>query len=91
MTEHIKTIVERYVKKKQEKNKQYKEIKNILKKELREQVLERVKIESANNKEVVFFLNSSSAVYEFKLQEEKIKNKIKEKLPEIKTIKIKVE
>jgi hypothetical protein len=91
MTEHIKTIVERYVKKKQEKNKQYKEIKNILKKELREQVLERVKIESANNKEVVFFLNSSSAVYEFKLQEVKIKNKIKEKLPEIKKIKTKVE
>jgi hypothetical protein len=91
MTEHIKTIVERYVKKKQEKNKQYKEIKNILKKELREQVLQKVKIESTSNKEVVFFLNSSSAVYEFKLQEEKIKNKIKEKLPEIKTIKIKVE
>jgi hypothetical protein len=91
MTEHIKTIVERYVKKKQEKNKQYKEIKNILKKELREQVLQKVKIESTSNKEVVFFLNSSSAVYEFKLQEEKIKNKIKEKLPEVKTIKIKVE
>lgn len=91
MTEHIKTIVERYVKKRQEKNKQYKEIKNILKKELREQVLQKIKIESTSNKEVVFFLNSSSAVYEFKLQEEKIKNKIKEKLPEVKTIKIKVE
>jgi acetylornithine/succinyldiaminopimelate/putrescine aminotransferase len=91
MTEHIKTIVERYVKKGQEKNKQYKEIKNILKNELREQVLEKVKIESTNSKEVVFFLNSSSAAYEFKLQEEKIKNKIKEKLPEIKKIKTKVE
>ncbi|MCF7875322.1 MAG: hypothetical protein K9L87_01570 [Candidatus Omnitrophica bacterium] len=91
MTEHIKTIVERYVKKGQEKNKQYKEIKNILKEELREQVLEKVKIESTNSKEVVFFLNSSSAVYEFKLQEGKIKNKIKEKLPEIKKIKTKVE
>jgi hypothetical protein len=91
MTEHIKIIVERYVKKGQEKNKQYKEIKNILKEELREQVLEKVKIESTNSKEVVFFLNSSSAVYEFKLQEGKIKNKIKEKLPEIKKIKTKVE
>ncbi|MCF7870645.1 MAG: hypothetical protein K9L95_00600 [Candidatus Omnitrophica bacterium] len=89
MAEHIKTIVDRYVGKKQKENKKHKEVKKILKNTLKEQVLKQVKIESTNNEELRFVLDSSSAVYEFRLQEEKIKNKIKEKLPEIKKIKIK--
>ncbi|MFO8052507.1 MAG: hypothetical protein R6U54_00920 [Candidatus Omnitrophota bacterium] len=90
MAEHIKTIVDEYIKKNKQKQKQYENIKKILKETLNKNIAEQVKIEIQPKQKVVFFLRSSSAVYGFRLQKNKIEEKVKKELPKIKEIKIEV-
>ncbi|MCF7894691.1 MAG: hypothetical protein K9L69_00945 [Candidatus Omnitrophica bacterium] len=91
MAEHIKTIVDEYIKKSKEKTKQYKNIKKILATNLNKNTTKQIRIEFKKNNKIVFFLRSSSAVYGFRLQEKEIGKKIKKEFPNIKEIKIEVE
>ncbi len=90
MTEHIKTIIDKYIKKNKKKQNQYQNIQNILEAELSQKITEKIQIEFRNKKEAVIFVSSSAAAYEVKLKEGKIIKTIKQQIPKLKKIKIKV-
>lgn len=90
MTEHIKTIIDKYIERNKKKQNQYDTIKKILKEKLNQKVTEKNQIEFKNKKEIIIYLNSSMAAYEFRLKKENIINEIKTKIPTIRKIKIEV-
>jgi glycogen synthase len=91
MAEHIKTIIDKYIKENKKKIKEYKKIKEILKTNLGKNTTKQIRIEFKENNKTVFFLKSSSAVYELKLQQKEIEEKIKKEFPQIKEVKVEVE
>ncbi|MCF7916505.1 MAG: hypothetical protein K9L61_01855 [Candidatus Omnitrophica bacterium] len=90
MTEHIKTIIDKYIEQNKKKQNQYSTIKNILKEELNQKIIEKTQIEFKSKKEIIIYLSSSIAAYEFRLKKEKIMEEIKRKIPVIKKVKIEV-
>ncbi|MCF7887225.1 MAG: hypothetical protein K9L71_02295 [Candidatus Omnitrophica bacterium] len=91
MAEHIKTIVDKYIKESKQKAKQYNILKNILKKNLKKNTTKQIRAEFKKNNKIVVFLKSSSAIYELRLQKKEIEKEIKKKFPSIKEIKTEVE
>ncbi|MCF7873490.1 MAG: hypothetical protein K9L84_01400 [Candidatus Omnitrophica bacterium] len=91
MAEHIKTIIDKYLQKNKQKQKEHEKIKKILKETLKAETVKHLRIEPKPNKKIVFFLRSSSAVYELRLQKGKIEKKIKQNFPAIKGVDIEVE
>ncbi len=91
MAEHIKILINEYIKKNKYKKKQYQKIKQTLKKDLNQKTINQTQVElKNNNKEIIFLLNSSSAAYQLKLNKDKIIKKIQKEIPAIQKIKIKV-
>jgi divalent metal cation (Fe/Co/Zn/Cd) transporter len=91
MAEHIKTIVDKYIKENKQKIKKYKNIKKILGKNLNKNTTNQIRIEFKENNKIVLFLKSSSAVYELRLQKKEIEENIKKEFSNIKEVKIEVE
>ncbi len=87
MAEHIKTLVCEYIKKNKQKKDQCQKIIEILKKEIGKEIGENIKVEIKDNKELIFLFGSSTAIYNFKLQESKINKAIKKEFSQIKKIK----
>ncbi|MCF7888314.1 MAG: hypothetical protein K9L76_03455 [Candidatus Omnitrophica bacterium] len=91
MAEHIKTIVDKYIKENKQKIKEYKNIKKILREKLNQNTTKQIRIEFKEKNKIVLFLKSSSAVYEIRLQKKEIEKNIKKEFPNIKEVKIEVE
>lgn len=84
MAEHIKTIVSRYLKESKRKQKQTQNLNQALKEVLGDSFSQHIQAEINNKNQLIFFLSSSGAAYQFNLEKEKTIKKIEKEIPEIK-------
>ncbi len=90
MAQHIKTLINQYLKTNKHRQTQLKRVKEILKETINQKILKQTEIEVINKDQITLLPKTSSGAYQLKLQEETIIQTIKKEIPELKKVKIEV-
>ncbi len=88
MAEHIKVLIEEYIKKNKTKQNQFENINKTLEIFFSKDICKQINIRIKDNKKLKISFNSSSLLYQFHLQEKEILETIKKKNPQIKEIRV---